>query len=373
MAIGFLFGLPALRTRGVNLAVVTFGLGFAVFQLVFSNSAYTENARVQPTDLSLFGLADRPGRARRATTPSSASAFLVLAALAVANLRRGRDRPAAARRTHQRARGRRDRRQRLRGQALRVHALGRHRRAGRRPARLRLLARSSTSRVFQPGASISVLVLTVIGSAGYLAGPMLGSLLASGGLVTLTSSDGPVNAARRGHLDLAAVPADRHRRPAARRADPQPERRRRAHRRPDPAASGSGSRGCGRAAPEPLPAAVRTAVPARTLAVSGLTQRFGGFTALEDVSLARRPRRGGRPARPERRRQDHADRLRRGQQPAHRRLDHLGRRGHHPLGAVPPRPGRACPARSSHWSSSTTSPCARTCSPPPTRATGSPT
>ena len=28
--------------------------------------------------------------------------------------------------------------------------------------------------VFQPGASISVLVLTVIGSAGYLAGPIAG-------------------------------------------------------------------------------------------------------------------------------------------------------------------------------------------------------
>ena len=51
MAIGFVFGLPALRTRGVNLAVVTFGLGFAVLQLVFSNSSYTENARVQPTGL----------------------------------------------------------------------------------------------------------------------------------------------------------------------------------------------------------------------------------------------------------------------------------------------------------------------------------
>ena len=49
--------------------------------------------------------------------------------------------------------------------------------------------------VFQPGASISVLVLTVIGSAGYVAGPMLGSLLASNGLITLTSSGAPVNAA----------------------------------------------------------------------------------------------------------------------------------------------------------------------------------
>ena len=74
MAIGFLFGLPALRTRGVNLAVVTFGLGFAVFQLVFSNSAYTENARVQPTDLSFLGLpVDPVGHPRNYACSASAS------------------------------------------------------------------------------------------------------------------------------------------------------------------------------------------------------------------------------------------------------------------------------------------------------------
>ena len=102
-AIGFLFGLPALRTRGVNLAVVTFGLGFAVHQLVFSNSAYTENARVQPTDLSLFGWPIDPiGHARNYAVVCVA--FLVLAALAVANLRRGRaGRRLLAVRTNERA------------------------------------------------------------------------------------------------------------------------------------------------------------------------------------------------------------------------------------------------------------------------------
>ena len=66
-AIGFLFGLPALRTRGVNLAVVTFGLGFAVHQLVFSNSAYTESARVQPDR----PVAVRAGRSTRSATPGT--------------------------------------------------------------------------------------------------------------------------------------------------------------------------------------------------------------------------------------------------------------------------------------------------------------
>ena len=231
-AIGFLFGLPALRTRGVNLAVVTFGLGFAVHQLVFSNSAYTEPARVQPTDLSLFGWPIDPiGHARNYAVVCVA--FLILAALAVANLRRGRTgRRLLAVRTNERA-----------AAAIGVNVF---------EAKLYGFTLSAGiaglggvlfgfgygailfDRVFQPGASISVLVLTVIGSAGYVAGPVLGSLLASNGLITLTSSGDPVNAAVQDTSTLAAVPPDRHRRPAPGRADPQPERRRRASGRAHP-------------------------------------------------------------------------------------------------------------------------------------------
>jgi sulfate-transporting ATPase len=282
MAIGFLFGLPALRTRGVNLAVVTFGLGFAVNQLVFSNSSYTENARVLPTDLSLFGLEIDPvGHARNYALVCLG--FLVLAALAVANLRRGRTgRRLLAVRTNERA-----------AAAIGVNVF---------EAKLYGFTLSAGiaglggvlfgfgygailfQTIFQPGASISVLVLTVIGSAGYLAGPMLGSLLASGGLITLTSSDGPVNAAvedtsswqqylpiATGVLLLVVLILNQN--GVAERIDALTRRFR--ERIP----------GLRPGAPEPLPAAVRTSVPGRTLVVSGLTQRFGGFTALEDVSL----------------------------------------------------------------------------------------
>ena len=38
--IGLLFALPALRTRGVNLAVVTLGLGYTVSEVVFANANY---------------------------------------------------------------------------------------------------------------------------------------------------------------------------------------------------------------------------------------------------------------------------------------------------------------------------------------------
>ena len=232
MAIGFVFGLPALRTRGVNLAVVTFGLGFAVFQLVFSNSSYTENARVQPSDITFLGLpVDPVGHPRNYAF--LCLGFLVLAALAVANLRRGRiGRRLLAVRTNERAAaaigvnvfeaklyaftlsagiaG-------LGGVLRRLLQLG-DPLPGGLPAR-RLDQRAGADRDRQrrlPGRP----------DGGVAAG------LRRAGHPHLVERAGERR--RRRQLELAAVPADRHRRPAARRADPQPERRRRAGRRPDP-------------------------------------------------------------------------------------------------------------------------------------------
>ena len=56
--VGLLFAVPALRTRGVNLAVVTLGLGFLVSEVVFANPNYLGDAarRRHP---------DRPGEALR--------------------------------------------------------------------------------------------------------------------------------------------------------------------------------------------------------------------------------------------------------------------------------------------------------------------
>ena len=79
------------------------------------------------------------------------------------------------------------------------------------------------------------------------------------------------------------------------------------------------------------------------LAVRGLSVRFGGLTALDDVSLDVAPGRGRRRHRPQRRRQDHA--LQRGL-----RL-RPPERGHVTLDGIPLRPrphrlsGPASPAR----------------------------
>ena len=64
--VGLVFAVPALRTRGVNLAVVTLGLGFLVSEVVFANPNYLGGAarRRHP---------DRPGRSCSASrsTPST--------------------------------------------------------------------------------------------------------------------------------------------------------------------------------------------------------------------------------------------------------------------------------------------------------------
>jgi sulfate-transporting ATPase len=88
--VGLIFALPALRTRGVNLAVVTLALGYAVSEVVFANTKYhgpvidggTRIGRVE-----LFGLEidafEHPDRWAIVCLIA-----LVLVGLMVANLRR---------------------------------------------------------------------------------------------------------------------------------------------------------------------------------------------------------------------------------------------------------------------------------------------
>ncbi|MDQ2650911.1 MAG: ABC transporter permease, partial [Actinomycetota bacterium] len=104
--VGLVFALPALRTRGVNLAVVTLGLGFLVSEVVFANPNYlgapldggTRIGRVE-----LFGVAVDAFNHPHAWAAVSLACFVVLA-LMVANLRRSRTgRRLIAVRTNERA------------------------------------------------------------------------------------------------------------------------------------------------------------------------------------------------------------------------------------------------------------------------------
>ena len=89
IVVGVLFAIPALRTRGVNLAVVTLGMGFAVQQMIFGNEYFTGN----------FGSVTEIGRIHVFGWDVNAAAhperyfvvclgIFVLSSLMVANLRR---------------------------------------------------------------------------------------------------------------------------------------------------------------------------------------------------------------------------------------------------------------------------------------------
>ena len=134
--LGALVALPALRTRGINLAVLTFGLSVLVSEMVLGNAALTggfDGTRPDPPEV--FGVAgrrpapSRPLRAGRARRPDRR------------RRRRGQPPPrpggsAPPRRAGQRAGRRLPRRERPGGEALRLLAGGRHRRARRGAPRL---------------------------------------------------------------------------------------------------------------------------------------------------------------------------------------------------------------------------------------------
>ncbi len=140
MAVGMLFALPALRTRGVNLAIVTLGLGITVQQLVYNNPDYTgglTGTTVGTSDapLTLFGInidsVQHPAR----------YALVVLVALVVcaADARERapeQERPETHRRAYERARGGCAGYQRPRREGLRVRAAVRDRRARWRAPRV---------------------------------------------------------------------------------------------------------------------------------------------------------------------------------------------------------------------------------------------
>ena len=92
-AIGFLVGLPALRVRGVHLAVVTVAAAVAIEEFVFKDPKYSGGFSGSPVpDPSLFGLdfgIRGGGSFPRPAFGVFVLAILTVLAVAVANLRRG--------------------------------------------------------------------------------------------------------------------------------------------------------------------------------------------------------------------------------------------------------------------------------------------
>lgn len=277
--VGLLFAVPALRTRGVNLAVVTLGLGFLTSEVVFANPNYLGNeidggTRIGP--VKLFGMSVDAFNHPHAWAAVNLVVFVLLA-LVVANLRRSRSgRRLIAVRTNERAAASLG----ISVFGVKLYAFGIS--AGLAAAAGILVGfRGSivTYTEFNVFASINSVGNAVIGGLGYVLGAVWGAPNAIGGIGTVIIRDWfNLNAweviigslilfvilivHQNGVADVVA-----HSRGIWEKlhlAAPRPER-------------------------APLPPAVVEPVAGATLSVSDLTVRFGAVVAVDGVSLEVRP------------------------------------------------------------------------------------
>jgi ABC-type branched-subunit amino acid transport system ATPase component/branched-subunit amino acid ABC-type transport system permease component len=178
--IGLLFALPAVRTRGVKLAIITLGLGAAVDLMVFENPNYTggligTNVGVR----HLFGL-----NIDGVTYPQRYAAFVfvlfVLAAVAVTNLRRGRaGRRLIAVRTNERAAAALG----ISPWSVKLYAFGL---AAAIAALGGILLSFSSDNIVYSGfvsfQSITAMGQALIGGIGFVMGPVIGAMFVPGSL-----------------------------------------------------------------------------------------------------------------------------------------------------------------------------------------------
>ena len=170
-----------MRTRGINLAIVTLGLGTAIELMIFSNGDYTGGfAGTQIGKPTLFG-SDINAITHPGATPSCAWSCFALVALMVANMRRGRSgRRLIAVRTNERA-----------AAALGISVPGAKMYAFALSAGIAALGGTLLafrkdviiySSEFTNFTSILVVAWSFIGGIGYLFGPIFGATLAAGSL-----------------------------------------------------------------------------------------------------------------------------------------------------------------------------------------------
>jgi sulfate-transporting ATPase len=278
--VGVVFALPALRTRGIDLAIVTLGLGVAVSALLFSNGDLTGGVDGTPVGAqSLFGLdLDTIFYPRRWAI--LILALFVICGLIVANVRRGSTgRRLIAVRTNERA-----------ASALGVDVL-----------RVKLYAFALAAAIagvggillafrnptilysdFDPLQSILAVGYAFIGGVGFIFGAPTGGTLVNGGfggwlleelwhgaetawLTTIAGATVVLFALTHPHglvsKQVEQIAHVRHR-----------------LRRGKPAAS----------AP-PLPAVERERVRPAVLEVEDVVVRFGGVTAVDGATLTVRP------------------------------------------------------------------------------------
>jgi sulfate-transporting ATPase len=280
--LGVLVGLPALRTRGVNLAVVTLGLALALERLILANADRTGGAGGTAVgELKLFGI-DLGSLRYPERYAILAFICLVLIGLVVCNLRRGRSgRRLLAVRANERA-----------AASLGIDVFG-----------AKLFAFGLASGIAALGGiliafrnqriiytnfglfdSIFATVQAVIGGIGFVIGSVLGAAGSEGALipelfssvgnieqwVRLISGLGVVLVLIQAPDGLAWLNIEAYHRTSAklRKAFGRPPRARRSY---------------------DLPEIEQQRVRPAALEVRDLTVRFGGVVAVDNVSLSVRP------------------------------------------------------------------------------------
>ncbi|MGW2934624.1 ABC transporter permease subunit [Streptomyces sp. NPDC001156] len=302
VAVGAFVGAPALRTRGLTLAVVTLGIGVAIYSLFLTNiSLVSVIGGVPIATPSIFGWSIDP-----ATHPERYGLItltvLVLIAIGIANLRRGAaGRRMLAVRSNERA-----------ALALGVSVYTSKLYAfmlstGIAAVGVCAVAYLNTSVLFAPFdvfSSMGFVTATVVGGLGMVGGGILGSTVVSGGitstflsslsvtlnlylplisgvlvlLVLLAGADGMFEQNRVLLSKLAGM--------LRRLTGIEPGKARQAG-KPEHAASATAVGTANRAIQKPQRQPIR--VEPKTLMVEGLSVRFGGVTAVRNVSLTVRP------------------------------------------------------------------------------------
>jgi sulfate-transporting ATPase len=287
MAVGLVFALPALRTRGVNLAVVTLGLGASVQAVWLANGRFTGGdggTTVGPQ--TFLGIGIDP-----IVKPASYALFclfcLTLVALIVANVRRsGSGRRMLAVRTNERAAASLG----VNVFATKLHAFVIS--AGIAGLGGTLLAFNGYAvtyeTTFDPFQSVTAVTLAVLGGVGYVLGPVLGSTLASGGVGTLVTglfedADPQWLVLVGGLAFILILIQDPNGMMSANLHNIERLRGRLTRRRE------SATRVTTTALPLPPAEPERANLTTATLKVTGLTVRYGAVTAVRDLQLEVRP------------------------------------------------------------------------------------